>query len=579
MNAQRKLTTNIIDHRADLTTGLSVAHARIEKTFLDGGAVLVSVMEILSDLIAILDRMAGTMDGGTADAAIAGMRKTIEDLARLPDTEQQRQVAFEAMAEFCKSTDNHLDDIRETIRYLKTFAITVKITGAGIAEFSSFADEIRERIQFGADEVGKFGTYLETMRQQLGKARNFSATILKDFQATIPEIIEGLKRNSALVGEQHREMKQMAAQVKSIAQGVQGKIASALSSLQIGDITRQRIEHVQSTMQMLDEYMNSDEGRELSQDEADTLKEAVAVLVNAQLEETTTDLQRDCRKIFAGISSFADDAARILSLRDNLVENTRQGGGGALQLMERDISKACQLAERVQGSSTDADAVVSTVTQTADDLLRGMGVLRSIKTEIHYMALNSNLRCSKLGDEGRSVNVVSAELRVFAEKLESPADAIVSDLQQIETAIGKLGLHEANASNDLSQPLRDALAAVTGAKTEMEAGMEDLAREGQAVFSRISSAVVKLDFENELGNVLDECCGLSASVLNGGSIDVASIGEKIQPFSNRIYKLYTMAQERDIHTQYFPVELAPAKEKVTSSSVDHDDDLFADALF
>jgi hypothetical protein len=417
------------------------------------------------------------------------------------------------------------------------------------------------------------------MRQQLGKARNFSAAILKDFQATIPEIIDGLKRNSALVGEQHREMKQMAAQVKSIAQGVQSKIASALSSLQIGDITRQRIEHVQSTMQMLDEYLNSDEGRELSQDEVDTLKEAVAVLVNAQLEETTTDLQRDCRKIFAGISSFADDAARILSLRDNLVENTRRGGGGALQLMERDISKACQLAERVQGSSTDADAVVSTVTQTADDLLRGMGVLRSIKTEIHYMALNSNLRCSKLGDEGRSVNVVSAELRVFAEKLESPADAIVSDLQQIETAIGKLGLNESNASNDLSQPLRDALAAVTGAKTEMEAGMEDLAREGQAVFSRISSAVVKLDFENELGNVLDECCGLSASVLNGGSIDVASIGEKIQPFSNRIYKLYTMAQERDIHAQYFPVDLATAKEKVTSSSVNDDDDLFADALF
>ncbi|WP_313617407.1 chemotaxis protein [Agrobacterium sp.] len=579
MNAQRKITTEAFDTRANLTAGLSVAHARIEKTFLDGGAVLVSVMEILNDLIAILDRMTGTMDGGTADAAIAGMQKTIEDLARLPDTEQQRQVAFEAMAEFCKSTDNQLDDIRETIRYLKTFAITVKITGAGIAEFSSFADEIRERIQFGADEVGKFGTYLETMRQQLGKARNFSAAILKDFQATIPEIIDGLKRNSALVSAQHREMKQMAAQVKTIAQGVQGKIAMTLSSLQIGDITRQRIEHVQSTIQLLEDYLQSDEGRELADMEADTLREAIAALVNAQLEEATSDLQRDCRKIFAGISSFADDAARILSLRDNLIENSRHGGGSALQLMERDISKACELAGRVQESSTDADAVVGSVTQTANDLLRGMAVLRSIKTEIHYMALNSNLRCSKLGDEGRSVNVVSAELRVFAEKLESPADAIVSDLQQIETAIGKLGLDEANPSGDLSKPLRDALETVTGAKTEMEAGMEELGREGQAVFSRISSAVVKLDFENELGNVLDECCGLSAGIMAGGSIDVSFMAEKIQPFSNRIYKLYTMAQERDIHAQYLPIDLAPAKETVQSTSVDEDDDLFADALF
>jgi hypothetical protein len=59
-------TTYKIDRQAEFSAKLTAAHARIEKTFLDGGAVLVSVMEILSNLIGILDGMTGTLDGKTA---------------------------------------------------------------------------------------------------------------------------------------------------------------------------------------------------------------------------------------------------------------------------------------------------------------------------------------------------------------------------------------------------------------------------------------------------------------------------------------------------------------------------------
>ncbi|UXS03668.1 chemotaxis protein [Agrobacterium tumefaciens] len=566
------------DPQAYLTERLALAQSRIEQTFLDGGSVLVSVMEILSELIAILDRMTGSMDGDTAGTAVSNMQMTVEELIRLPEMENARQTAFTEMSTLCKSSNGHVDDIKETIRYLKTFAVTVKITGAGISEFSAFAEEIRERIHFGGDEVAKFAQYLDLMDKQLAKARDVSSAIRVDFDATIPEIVRGLKTNAGRIGDQHRDMTAMASKVKSIAQGVQAKIGSTLSSLQIGDITRQRIEHVNTTLALFDEYRHSEEARVLSAAEMDALCDTVFELVRAQIEETAATFQQDCRKIFAGIASFADDAANILSLRDRLVEDADKDGGSALQLLERDIAKACNLAGRVQESMVEANAAVSSVTSTAQDLLQGIEVLRSIKTEIHYMALNSNLRCSKLGDEGRSVNVVSAELRVFADKLETPADAIVGDLRRIEAAIADLA-GEKQSSADLRKPLNEALDAVSQAKIQMETGLRDLAEEGQAVFSRISAAVVKLDFESELGNVLEECRQIAGDIAVTSAQDITAFAEKILPLSSRIYKIYTMAQERDVHMHYLPVDLASGQKEPMATASDDDDDLFADALF
>lgn len=578
----RQQATYKIDRQAEFSAKLSAAHAKIEKKFLDGGAVLVSVMEILGNLVGILDAMTGTIDGKMAQSTLEGLRQTINDLAQLPKTEEQRQAAFNALAEMCSSTGEHIDEIHETIRYLKTFAITVKITGAGLAEFAGFADEIRERIQSGSDEVGRFAKNLEEMRLQLIKARSFSTDTLGDFESTIPHIISSLNENSGLIQKQHREMADIAAQAKKIAQTIQGKIGSVLSSLQIGDITRQRIEHIQSMLEMLDDFASSTEGKALDGTEFAVLKEAVLQLAGAQMDETAADFHRDCTKIFASISSFADDAARILSLRDELIDKTRNGDSNILALMEQGIVDATNLVGRVQNSSEDADDVVLSVTNSAKELSRGIEILRSIKIDIHYMALNSNLRCSKLGDAGRSVNVVSGEMRVFAAKLETPADAIVEELQRVETATAQLA--KRGLTTDMASPLNDALQTIRHAKKEMDSGVEALAEEGQAVFSRISAAVVTLDFESELGDTFNECCQIAAQLSEGFDANVSGFASKVEGFSHRVYKLYTMSQERDIHARFLPSHVsmsgsAGASASQSQSAASDDDDLFADALF
>jgi methyl-accepting chemotaxis protein len=576
------------DYQSEFHARLSGAHAKIEKTFLEGGEVLVSVMEMVNSLIAILDRMTNSLNAEASQNTTDTLNRSIEELAKLPETETIRQSGFETLSNMCGKTTGHIADISETIRYLKTFVITVKIAGAGLSELTGFADEIRERIQHGADEVALFAKNLEAMRGQLARARGLSANTQSGFGDQIPSLIGGLSKNAGLIQKQNAEMAAIAGEVRKIAQTIQMKIASVLSALQIGDITRQRIEHIQSTLQLLEEFTTTEEGLALSDSQTTALRDVVAQLCHAQMVETSADFQRDCSRILSSITSFTEDAAQILALRDELVEKLMSGDSNIYHQMEVGITEACALSQQVQNSSSEADRVVRSVTQNAQELLRGIAVLRAIKTEIHYMALNSNLHCSKLGERGKSVAVVSGEMRIFAAKLEEPADAIVAELTTVEDTTRMLAEKSDGLSTELAAPLGEVLRTITNAKDQINLGVDALAEEGQQVFSRIGSAVIKLDFESELGDTFNDCCEISAKLSHGTASDVSEFAETFDSLNHKIYRLYTMAQERDIHLAYLPAPAVVAVQQAasTASAEDsapkastEDEDLFDDALF
>lgn len=565
--------------RTDFEIKLATAHSRLEKSFLEGGAVLVSVVEIINGLVESLDLLTGVLDGKTTAETVKSLRRTVSDLALLPERAIARQTSFNQILNLCASTSAHVEEMRETIRYLRTFAITVKITGAGLDEFSGFADEIRERIQSGAEEIDRFASKLAHMRSQLDTARAFSDSILTDFRETIPKIVTSLNTSSDQLATQHQSMTGIANEVKSVTRNIQTKVSTVLSALQIGDITRQRIEHVQTMFDCLAEFLA--EGSVSDPVVRDGICQAVAHLAHAQLQESLDDFRMKCSAIFSNLTSFTSDAAQVLSLRDELNKSGGSAENSVLRKMEADIVHACALSNRVQDRSQESDSFVSSVTESAQALLAGIETIRAIKTDIHYMALNSNLRCSRLGDAGRSVNVVSGELRTFAAKLEVPADAIVEDMRHVEEETAVLSRDDSDDISHIHEPLNDALSAIQSVSSDMEKKLEAFGSEGQIVFNRIGAAVTTLDFERELGGLLSECLQI-ADRSCGPLQPVSVIAAAAQPLSQRIFAIYTMSQERDIHQRFLPVNngfAADAHHHAAAAQDDEDDQLFADALF
>ena len=566
--------------RADVTDigrKLEMARAQVEQRFLEGGSVLLSVMDVLNSLLASLDTVSRTLDTSEANDTTTDLLATVGTLSDLPKIEEARQGNLAVLSTSGNGLRTHVSDMQETMRYLQTFAVTVKITGAGIPEFAGFAEEILDRIRSGTSEVNNFAGQLNALEKELNVARTFGSGLAQRYQQTVPAVTAALQRDAQTISDNRRKLGDIAKQVGLLARGVQNKVATTLSALQIGDITRQRIEHVQSTLEILEEFFASEEGRNLDHDAQDRLRNLIHHLAAAQMVDMVQAFQRDSRSVVETIASFSHDTQSILDLRSEMQNQDDGKAGNFMRALEESVSTAHAIVKQVESASQQADQVSRSTTATAASLLQGIDNIRAVKMDIHYMALNTNLRCSRMGEEGRSINVVTAELRFFAAKLDESADAIVNGLSGFEEAASAIAASDQGGGPGLAERLNAAVGNIRTAADAMEAELVVLSEHGREVASKVGLSISKLDFQNDLGEVLATCADDLCDLAGDSMPDIGDLEEALGGMGPRIFKLYTMAQEPTVHQAIVPagnvVVVAPV------AAVNDDEDLFADALF
>ncbi|ANK87169.1 MULTISPECIES: chemotaxis protein [unclassified Rhizobium] len=563
----------------EISQTLESARCQVEERFLEGGSVLLSVMDVLNRLLNSLESVAKALDDNEASDTSADLRATVESLTALPVTEENRQQALISLAQTGRELRKHVADMQETMRYLRTFAVTVKITGAGLAEFAGFAQEILERIYSGTDEVNRFAAHLDSLEKEVKLAASFGVSVSKGYADTVPAVARALRDDAAKIAEHRKNLGVIAREVGAIARGVQSKVSSTLSALQIGDITRQRIEHVQATFSLLEDFLAGEDGARLDAGARQRLQNVVHHLTAAQMSDMCVNFQRDSENVVKTIASFDHDMREILKLRDQMGTESGETGGNFMRALESSVSAAHEIVKQVDAASRQADQLSHSTIGTAAKLSEAITNIRVVRTDIHYMALNTNLRCSRLGEEGKSINVVTAELRIFAGKLDESADAIVNGLPALEAAAGRVAPATDAAAGGLGESLTSAVGNIRSAANVMENELKVLAENGREVATKIGQLIGKLDFQHELGDVLARCANVLEDVAGTDVADISDFAEAIAPLDRKIFKLYTMVQERNIHRDIIPAseESIPAPAETTKA--ENDEDLFADALF
>lgn len=554
---------------------LEEARTRIEQRFLDGGSVLLSILDILNKMVGSLDALTGSLDEGTANATMGELKATVAALSSLTAGEAKRQSGFVEIAEAERMLRPNISRMQETLRYLRTFAVTAKITGAGIPDFAGFAEEILDRIQEGSQQVNGLSQKLAELGSGLGPVMSKGSATLDRYSQTVPAIVSSLGRGIDQISAHRHELNQRAEQVKGIARGIQNKLASTLSAMQVGDITRQRVEHCQSSFSILEDYLASPDSSFLDGHARERLRELIRHLVSAQLEQTRADFERDTSKIVETIASFRHEIGQITEIQREMIGEGEEPSNGSLRELETGIGHARTAVKEIEFVAQEAGRMTQRTLSTVEVLLRDIGIVRVVRGDIHYMALNTNLRCGKIGEEGKAINVVTAELRIFAGHLDEAAEQILEQLMILESAAKGLlsDTPEGSDSESLDERLRRALERISAVGQTMENDLAKLAKEGAAGVADMNAALKRLDFRADLGEILQRC----AEELHTDSyhdIDIADLQPAIDAIGPKINRIYTMAAERELHAAVLGT-VAPQQAPLTVLS---DDDLDA-ALF
>ncbi|QRM53178.1 chemotaxis protein [Sinorhizobium sp. BG8] len=562
----------------ELALRLEGARSQIEQRFLDGGGILLSVLDILNNLLSALDNLAGSLDKETAEATVSQLAETVAQLSALPELESKRQLRLASVAETEKSLGVHVADMQETLRYLRTFAITAKITGAGIQDFSSFAEEILERIQFGTAQVDQLSEKITVLGSTLSVASSRGGETLDGYQQSVPAIVESLSRNVRDLMAHRMHLSDVAEKVKVVARKVQNKVGITLSAMQIGDITRQRIEHCQSAFDLLAEYLGSPDGQALSYADRERLTQAVRHLVFQQLTQIAADFDRECTTVVGTIVGFNSEISGLLSLQADMQPKNGQATDAALRVLETDIGAARGIVRDIEKAATASNELSLATIATVRELLKGIETIKLVRTDIQYMALNTNLRCSKLGEEGRAINVVTAELRAFSSRLDETAQGILEELQGLEADVAKLGeTRTDNPPGDtLDNRLELALTSISGVGSKMEDDMARLNACSQDVATKVTASMAKLDYKAELGDVLSGCAAEAAELAGPTLPSLDGLDAPLAEVGGKIAKVYTMVSEREIHARIFGTTVSA---EPSPSAAQSDDELFDDALF
>ena len=555
----------------------------IETNFLDIGKLLSQAVDGISTLSTALDELAEALSPATIASTTQQLHDASAKISSLPIKQSARRSTINLLETQRDILSSYMENMRRNLSYMRAFTVSIKITAGGISsadnEFSVFAQEMRTRIEAGRTEVDALEHGLCKLKGELQLAVPKTDAVERNCANTIPEVSERLQDAATLLAKHRSKIAAVTADASTLVQNVRKQVVRMLMALQIGDITRQRIEHIQTGIALLESI-----DLDIPPQDATRVRALLCVLLTAQLDATLNDFNQEIEQITRGLDGLSSDAASLLSLREVAYGKNAGDSMGFLQSLEQRIGVAAGLAIEIEEADALAHDIGNKAATSARVLSDRLDAIQTMKSDVLYMALNTTIKSTRLGDEGRPLGIIATELRLHAGYLEASANTCVLALKNLIDAANDLFLESPEGAIveevTVGTALSAAIACIKAAATTTERDTIALAGHGEEVLNLLTRSRGQLDFYLDINDTLakarDTLRGLAAAA-EPCSVDIRA---PISTIFKKLAAIYTMAQERDIQTEVIGqwninIESTSSSDHVIADSIDeYDAELF-----
>ena len=559
---------------ADIGTNLAALAASLDARFVSAGTALASAYDIVERLVSSLEGVTNAMNRQAATTAIETMRLTADRLTGLPKEQSRRQQGLDMIQASSAELFQHLKQIRRTLSFLHICGHNIKVTAAGADGFASFADHMFAKLEQAERQVDEFEAEISQLGHSIGKMAAADRLLVHECSAVIPRVPQKLAADALALQQLQDSSAALAEQIAGLARDIRGKVAAALGALQIGDITRQRLEHISESIALLDAHIAA------SDEEPATgryLAGHVTALVAAQAADSVADFLRESGTLSGSLRGIAPDAVRLAEMR--------QGGGSGgeiqqvLQRLEQDTSEIANVTRQLCAAEADSAKLGHATSRAADSLLGKLKAVNRIQRDVEQMAWNTALQCRGLGADGRGLAVISQEIQSFSRRLAGIWEMVSQSFDRIDSAARTMG----DAAPDTDDMLLQALEAIRNGSASMEASLSGIDQDALQVGAMLRDTTDDIGCEAEIGPALTRAVEGLTDLAN--TVEIRSDDEVAEPARQSLATLmeqiaarYTMAREREVHRAFLPAGANDDVPEPADASAG-DDDLFDDGLF
>jgi hypothetical protein len=476
--------------------------------------------------------------------------------------------------------------MRQSLAYMRAFTMNIKITAGGIAqadaEFGVFAQEMSSRIESGRADVDGLNRELEALKKPIANVASQGATLAARCGELIPLVPNDLIASADVIGEHHNRIAAATASSAAVARDIRKKVARILGALQIGDITRQRIEHVQAGLQMIDQV---DQG--LSTDQRARACALIQRLMAEQLADAMKAFDRDVGEILASMSGLAGDARSLLKLRDLAYGEGGDSENGFLRVLARRLEQAAALVEEIEGAEREVLKTGHASGDAAQIVASRLAAIQTMKADVQYMALNTTLKSCRIGDAGRPLSTIAVELRAQAGHLEQIANQSQQTLNKLIAAADALVQARPGqdgytcAAEEATVALGAAARRICDASDQTETDIRKLAERGGAVLDLLNRSIGRFGFQEEIGQALDGVAADLAQLAADAAPSSEDIDTALGGVLAKLSASYTMAQERTVQEAFVEAWSisAPQDKLPAAAAIIQNDNEMEDILF
>ncbi|GHC82975.1 hypothetical protein [Novosphingobium pokkalii] len=566
---------------ADILHGLDDHFTRI-------GTTLERTVEAISAVVGTLGQISAALGAGDGSGAVGNLTRAAKRLYRVADQATQRadQVAHIRAVSVRLTAQVH--DLQRTLEALKIYGMNVKIAAGGARDFVDFADLMAQKLDMGKADAAGFDGRLAELERGLASMLQSDSRLVSECARVVPQVPDRLIRDAGALATHQDGLAAMARTTGEIAASIQAKVATVLGAIQIGDIARQRLEHVLAGCEMLDAHL---EGRAPTTAAEEAACHHLLALLHAQLEETAVDFRRETLVLVDSLRDLEPEANRLLALQApqaGPAENMAAAGEPSfLRELESGIAEATAMIAQLQEADAQADQTLGLIIATVDDLTTRAAAIRHLRVDVQLMAINIGLSCRRVEAIGKPMTVIANEIRSHAETLDGAVThitAAASDLEQCSAAMrGGNRAGEIGTGDELAQ----SLAMIRQGAQRTEQAIAVAGQQSDTIATMLRKTRDELEVSLDLAKTIEAIAVRTADLAGSGQGQEPAAHDAIAALMTTLGQIYTMASERVVHDRFLLEGMAPIANSQPASGFgpsgdghdDDDDALFDDALF
>jgi hypothetical protein len=563
-----------------IAADLAAPREAIDGAFVAVGSRLAECADILSRLTETFETLPVDLEGpdlaeATDRLAVVGRRA-----GEIAVTLGAEQADLNRLVDALRGAAHPISELRRTVKMMGIVAINARVVAASVVsdteDFGVFTTDIAQLSESAATTIQRFSRTYEALSIVVGEAAMARASFEQAHRDTLSTLATELERDLAEVTEQRLTSVRSSAVTGQMSRAIADKVATTVMALQVGDATRQRVEHVEAALRDLSALILPEGARaEHGGGGSRTLSDPITELQRQQLAGARETLVLEMASGADALTQLATDVEAVLAHAQEVYGSAENRS--ALSELHSAVRRAVTVLRDCESEREKLDRVAVAVSETVGVLLNHVEAVQEIEYKMRLVSLNAAVKCAQLGPRGRALDVIAQQLRTLTgETVVSAHEAVerLNQAAQFSAAFTNATGAGAGRVGDLE---REAAASLTQLETvgmRMKKALVELYDDGPRVADRLHQAVDSLANHGAISEALSDIeLGIAGLILpREGDHPESGDAAELDQFLATLRKRYTMDAERRVHDAFTGIEVAPEPAADTSETAL--DDLF-----